>query len=430
MRILFVNRMASMERGGGETFDLEIARHLAQMGHEVTFLSGIPLSGRARLPIEEECGGMGVWGYGGREDSTTPKLPYSRTPIRSITLRAPMFPWFPWDKVKGGWRVRVAEFWLFEKRAARWAWKHRNAFDIIQVCELPAFVSALRSKRVSQPPRIVMRLTAPNVFDPSGGIQKADAVIASGTSIEKIRQSVRPDCHDVPNAVDVDRFHPGMNHEPSTILLYVARFQDFKNHRVLIEAFARVLREQSNTRLVLVGGGPLMNRVQKQCRDLGVEDHVEFRGEVPFDELPGVYANADLKVISSDYESFCFAAIEAMSTGLAVVSTDCGWVPGLLGDALPPIRKQWVDADGEEPGRFVSDRPGEQMREVPGGLIVGRNDPESMAKAILLLLRDEAKRRRCGDWNREKAVREHGWEASALKLADLYQALLTKGSSR
>lgn len=51
MRVLFVNRMASIERGGGETFDLEISRHLEKMGCEISYLSGLPLFGRAKTPI-------------------------------------------------------------------------------------------------------------------------------------------------------------------------------------------------------------------------------------------------------------------------------------------------------------------------------------------------------------------------------------------
>lgn len=542
LRILFINRMASMERGGGETFDLEIARHLARMGHQVTFLSGIPVFGRARLPIGRAWGGKGVSGYGGGEDgsSPTPIRPHSHTPIRTHTLRAPMFPWFPWDRVKGGWRVRVAEFWLFEKLAARWVWKHRHEFDVIQVCELPTLVatvkqlsvkgyglrggegaqplranyekhkrhekrekggyesdslemvntdSPLPSQRETQNPEprtpnfppIILRLTAPNAYDPYGGIQQADAVIASGTSIEKIRKSIRPDCYDVPNAVDVERFggkreeESGRREEggersdvrsqksessPSDLgpltsdlcpptsalrlatsgfrppvsglqspvaalrLLYVARFQAFKNHRLLIDGYARFLKLYPNARLVLVGSGPLEGKVKKQCRELGITEHVQFMGEVPFDQLPAIYAEADVMAISSEYESFCFAAIEAMASGLPIVTTDCGWVPGLIGDTLPPIQKQWIDHTGEPPGRFVNERAGERTREVPGGIVVDREDAKSMVTALTQMVEDESLRRRCGEWNREKAVREHGWDASAERLLGVYEKLI------
>ena len=52
LRVLFVNRMAGLERGGGETFDLEISRHLARAGVRISYLSGAPLWGPAPMPIE------------------------------------------------------------------------------------------------------------------------------------------------------------------------------------------------------------------------------------------------------------------------------------------------------------------------------------------------------------------------------------------
>lgn len=475
LHILFVNRMAATERGGGETFDLEIARHLAQQGHEVSFLSNRPLfSGRSINDGRKS----------NNEERRTKNEKRSKTKLRFVLLRSPMFPWFPWDRVKGGWRIRTAEFWIFEKLAARWAWRHRSEFDIIQVCELPTFVAALKRVQVSGfrlqvaeetrdqrletrgckrsttddgrrttddlQPKLVLRLTAPNVHDPAGGIQAADAVIASGTSIAKIRKKLRPDCHDVPNGVDLDRFQvfgfrsqvpeettdyrpPTTDYgrptkddrrrttnEERTTLLYVARFQAFKNHALLLHSFKRVINDEPNVFLQLAGSGPLRGRVEALAKELGVSKQVCFLGEVPFEKLPAIYAAADLKVVSSEYESFCFAAIEAMASGLPVVTTDCGWVPKLIGDAMPPIEKQYIDSRPEPERRFDQDTDGNRIRVVPGGRVVGRIDQQSFAKALLELIRDPALREECGRWNRAKAEREHGWEASAKKLEAIY----------
>ena len=85
LSVLFVNRMAAMERGGGETFDLEIARHLQSQGCTISFLTGIPLFGGLR-----------------RKDLFSG----FRSPVSSFHVRSPYFGWFPWDKVRGGWRLR------------------------------------------------------------------------------------------------------------------------------------------------------------------------------------------------------------------------------------------------------------------------------------------------------------------------------------
>lgn len=386
--------MLSMERGGGETFDLEIARHLQQLGCEVTFLSGVPLFGGARI-----------------------RNPYSgfRCQVSGFQIRTPYFGWFPWDKVKGGWRLRVADFRMFESRAAAWIRKHAQDFDVIQVCELPFFVAGAKRQGVRVP--IVMRLTAPNFYDPLGGMALADAVIASGETVQLVRSGPRLDCHDIPNAVDTELFRPHQSafrrehgiRDDEFVALYVARFQDFKNHALLVNAFHALFRRVPNAKMVLVGAGPLRPRVERQVRKLGVEGRVLFLGERPFAELPGIYAAADVLAVSSDFESFCFAALEAMASGLPIVTTDCGWVPKLLGDEVR-------DAGcGIDDGRSCIARQ--------GGLVVPCGDVGQLAEGLALLAGKPETRRAMGEWNREKAVREHGWGASAARLMRMYREL-------
>ena len=179
LRILFVNRMATLVRGGGETFDLEISASLAKLGCRISYLTGAPQWGAPPLPLAHPSAHL---------------------------IRSPYLPWFPWDKVKAGWRVRVWEFQQFERKAARWIKAHASEYDVIQICELPYLVSLLKSARNPCPTPVVLRLTAPNAHDPWGGVKAADALIASGTSIEKVRKTVRPSVYDVPNGVDLERF--------------------------------------------------------------------------------------------------------------------------------------------------------------------------------------------------------------------------------
>ena len=365
LRVLFVNRMACLERGGGETFDLEIARHLAKTGVNVSFLCGAPLLRPAPLPLA-----------GAR------------------TLHTPWLRRFPWDKVRGGWRIRQLEFECFEWRAARWIAKHANEFDVIQICELPNLVFWLKRSGVQTP--VVMRLTAPNYHDPRGGVPLADALIASGTSIERLQARGHPEVVDIPNAVDAGLFQP----QPSDfrrrhgigvdefVALYVARFQAFKNHALLLDAFARFVRERPASRLVLAGSGPLRERVEQQAVRLDLADKVLFLGEVPYAELPAVYAGADLKVITSDYESFCFAAIEAMATGLPVLTTDCAWVPKLVSDGA--------------------------------GIVVPTGDVEAFAAGLKRLADNPALRQRLGAAGRQHVLERHTWPTSAAKIRALY----------
>ncbi len=369
LRVLFVNRMAGLERGGGETFDLEISRHLAQAGAQVTFLCGAPLLRPAPMPV-----------------------PGARA------LRTPWLRRFPWDKVRGGWRVRQLEFEIFEWRAARWIAQRADEFDVIQVCELPNLVHWLKRRGVKTP--VVMRLTAPNYYDPRGGVAQADALIASGASIERLRERGQARVVDVPNAVDAERFRP----QPSDfrkrrgigrdefVALYVARFQAFKNHALLIDAFARFVADHPAARLLLAGSGPLRERTEQQAVERGVADKILFLGEVPYAELPAVYAAADAMAISSDYESFCFAAIEAMAMGLPVLTTDCAWVPRLVADGA--------------------------------GLVVPVGDPAAFAAGLKKLADNPALRQRLGAAGHQHVLERHTWPASAAKLLALHREVV------
>ena len=369
LRVLFVNRMACLERGGGETFDLEISRHVARAGAQVSFLSGAPLFGPPPMPL-----------------------------AGAQMLHTPWLRRFPWDKVKGGWRIRHAEFDWFEWRAARWVAKHADQFDVVQVCELPNLVYWAKKRGVKTP--LVMRLTAPNYYDPRGGVPLADALIASGTSIQKLRERGHAAVVDIPNAVDADLFRPQASDfrkkqgigSDEFVALYVARFQAFKNHRMLLDAFARFVQGHPASRLVLAGSGPLRERTEQQAAELGIAERVLFLGEVPYGELPSVYAAADVKVISSDYESFCFAAIEAMSTGLPVLTTDCAWVPRLVEDGA--------------------------------GVVVPVGDVEAFAAGLKRLADNPALRQRMGATGRQHVLERHTWPTSAEKLLRLYRELV------
>ncbi len=366
MRVLFVNRMACLERGGGETFDLEMARHLAQSGIQITFLSGAPLFGPPPMPLDG-----------------------------AVVLHTPWLRRFPWDKIRGGWRIRQMEFEWFERRAARWIEAHASEFDIVQICELPNLVYWLKKRGVKSP--LVMWLTAPNYYDPRGGVPLADALIASGASIELLKERGHTDVFNIPNAVDAERFCPQASEfrkqqgigEEEFVVLYVARFQAFKNHQVLLDAFALFLKGHPESHLVLAGSGPLQEQTEQQAVGLGIAQRVLFLGEVPFEALPNVYAAADLKVISSDYESFCFAAIEAMSTGLPVLTTDCAWVPRLVGEGA--------------------------------GLVVPVGDADALAAGMTRLADNPALCKRMGASGRQQVLEGYTWPASAEKLLHVYQ---------
>ena len=400
-----------MVRGGGETFDLEMARHLAGLGCEITFLAGRPVFKKPNLGPEEWWRRGGEMGNGRGTMGDSP-IAHGPSSISTYTIRTPYAGWFPWDKVRGGWRLRNWDFRCFERTAARWAWRRRHEFDVIQVCELPFFVDDFKRMPADGRPPVVLRLTAPDFFDPSGALSRADAVIASGATLRVVRAGPRPDCHDIANGVDVGLFRPHASRlrqeegwsDEDRVVVFVARFQSVKNHAMLVEAFRLLLGEEPRARLALAGSGPLESTIRRQCAELGVSGRVSFLGEVPFQRVADLYAAADLNVISSDYESFSFVALESMASGLPLVATATDWVPTLIGG--------------------TSATPGD----VPGGVVVPKGGSRQMAAAMAGLLRDPETARRKGAWNRQRVVQDFGWPSSAWKLLGVYQSLLEKAT--
>lgn len=103
-------------------------------------------------------------------------------------------------------------------------------------------------------------------------------------------------------------------------ILTVGSLKEQKNHALLIRAFARLSRERP-ARLMILGDGELRPALRALAEAEDVADRVLMPGFAT-DPWP-VYASADLFVLSSDYEGFGLVLVEAMRSGLKIVSTDC-----------------------------------------------------------------------------------------------------------
>lgn len=104
------------------------------------------------------------------------------------------------------------------------------------------------------------------------------------------------------------------------VILGIGRLNPQKNFELLIKAFARV-RENKSTRLMILGEGPEREPLEKLVKGLGLTEDIALPGVVsnPYQYL----TNADLFVLSSNYEGLPTVLVEAMACGCPVVSTDC-----------------------------------------------------------------------------------------------------------
>lgn len=122
------------------------------------------------------------------------------------------------------------------------------------------------------------------------------------------------------NPVDY-RFYKILRSPNQGEIVTAGRMNDQKRHDLLINAFARVVENHPDVRLIIYGEGPLRNKLEEQIQSLGLQDKVYLAGNVS--DLDEKYTTASTFVLSSDYEGMPNALMEAMAAGVPCISTDC-----------------------------------------------------------------------------------------------------------
>ena len=209
----------------------------------------------------------------------------------------------------------------------------------------------------------------------------------------------------IPKGVDSVLFTPegdshraGLGLQGKRVVLAVGRLVPIKNMRLLIDAWPAVLATVPEAHLVIVGEGAERAGLESVAAAAGVAGAVTFGGYVAQADTPSWYRAADVFALSSDFDNSPNVVLEAMASGLPVVSTDVGGVAGFV---------------GPESGRLVPAR-----------------DAAAMAGALTSLLQDSATCRRMGETNRRLAEERFSWRASARALLDVYEDVVRNRARR
>lgn len=117
-----------------------------------------------------------------------------------------------------------------------------------------------------------------------------------------------------------DRLRRRMQLENGPVIGHVGRFTLQKNHKLLLEIFAELLKRRPAAHLLLVGDGELRPRVEAQALQLGIEDQIIFTGLRS--DVNELMAAMDLFLLPSLFEGFPVVAIEAQATGLPLLCSD------------------------------------------------------------------------------------------------------------
>jgi glycosyltransferase involved in cell wall biosynthesis len=114
------------------------------------------------------------------------------------------------------------------------------------------------------------------------------------------------------------------------MILQVARLDYLKDHATAVRTLYRVVQARPDARLVLVGEGPELPKIQDQVRQLNLESQVRFLGLRK--DVARLLSAADLFLLTSVSEGIPLTVIEAMAAGLPVVATRVGGVGEVVDD--------------------------------------------------------------------------------------------------
>jgi glycosyltransferase involved in cell wall biosynthesis len=146
----------------------------------------------------------------------------------------------------------------------------------------------------------------------------------------------------VHNGIDTEEFRPleYVIKNPNRIMATVSSDQPLKGMRYLLKAVAAVIPRYPDLELLLVGTPKEGGESSRLIRELGLNKHIRVVSGISTEDLVKYYNEASVVVVPSIYEGFGLPAGEAMACGTALISTDGGALPEVVGDAAiqVPIR--------------------------------------------------------------------------------------------
>ncbi len=150
--------------------------------------------------------------------------------------------------------------------------------------------------------------------------------------------------------------------------------------------------QMSNVVLLIYGTGPIEEKLKKMAKDLKINDKIEWRGFVPYSQVPAALAQIDIFVYPSWHEGFGRSIMEALAMEKAVVATRVGGITDLIND-------------GEN------------------GFLIEPHKPEELAEKLKILMKSKELREKFGKAGREWVSKNFEWNEGIKKFANLFLEL-------
>jgi len=176
-------------------------------------------------------------------------------------------------------------------------------------------------------------------------------------------------------------------HKDAPVIGIVGRLERQKDHNTFLEAAANIKQMLPEARFLIVGDGSLREELISRARDLDLLPTVIFCGIRK--DMPAVLGAIDLLVFSSRWEGLPVALLEGMASGLPIVSTAVGGIPGVV-------------------------------LENESALLVPPENPEELAKACVFMLQNKELADKFGRAGRRRAFEKYSMQAMISYTVELY----------
>jgi glycosyltransferase involved in cell wall biosynthesis len=230
-------------------------------------------------------------------------------------------------------------------------------------------------------------------------LDRADAIVVPSGFLEEVFEKRGFSSFIVPNIIDLSRFSIEKNKAAALTsdfpnILVARNLEPIYDNATVLRAFQIVRRTLPTARLVIAGSGPERQALEKLAIELELMEAVSFTGRVENENMAKLYYSAHLMVNPSLADNMPISILEALASGVPVVSTNVGGVPHLV-------------------------------EHEKTALLVPPKDPAAMAAAILALLTDPAKANRI-KYAGVDLVNQFTWPKVQVRLLNVYERVLAR----
>lgn len=161
---------------------------------------------------------------------------------------------------------------------------------------------------------------------------QADARVTPSPFLQRVFAKYGLDTEIVPNIIDLSRFRvaPRRDFGDAPHLIVTRNLEPIYDMPTALRAFARVRETFAQARLTVAGTGPAREPLAVLAAELGVADAVTFCGRIDNADIPALYARADCLLNPSTVDNMPISLLEALASGVPVVSTDAGGIPDMV----------------------------------------------------------------------------------------------------